>query len=147
MQRFAFPPQIHPAWKRQKKQKHCCLRGIFVSVCKVRKKNPIITENQPLSYVGGGRKSFFVAHESQECNHCALVWQCVPGRRYGNRGEVLGRGKCYVSAWKAVRLWQFIKYPSFGVVPSRHIVLVSPIRTLRARLPSLRSVVPSRHLL
>ena len=35
---------------------------------------------------------------------------------------------------------------SYGVVPSRHIVLASPIRALRARLPSLRSVVPSRHL-
>ena len=31
-------------------------------------------------------------------------------------------------------------------MPSRHYVLVSLIRTLRARLPSLRSVVPSRHL-
>ena len=35
---------------------------------------------------------------------------------------------------------------SFGVVPSRHIVLASPFRALRTRLPSLRSVVPSRHL-
>ena len=35
---------------------------------------------------------------------------------------------------------------SFGVVPSRHIVPPSLIRTLRARLLSLRSVVPSRHL-
>ena len=36
---------------------------------------------------------------------------------------------------------------SCGVVPSRHIVLTSPIRALRTRLPSLRSVVPSRHAL
>ena len=35
---------------------------------------------------------------------------------------------------------------SCGVVPSRHIVLTSPIRALRTRLLSLRSVVPSRHL-
>ena len=35
---------------------------------------------------------------------------------------------------------------SCGVVPSRHIVFVSPLRALRTRLPSLRSVVPSRHL-
>ena len=35
---------------------------------------------------------------------------------------------------------------SCGVVPSRHIVLASPFRALRTRLPSLRSVVPSRHL-
>ena len=34
---------------------------------------------------------------------------------------------------------------SCGVVPSRHIVLAPSRRTLRARLPSLRSVVPSRH--
>ena len=35
---------------------------------------------------------------------------------------------------------------SCGVVPSRHVVLVVLIRALRTRLPSLRSVVPSRHL-
>ena len=34
---------------------------------------------------------------------------------------------------------------SYGVVPSRHIVLALTIRGLRPRLPSLRSVVPSRH--
>ena len=37
-------------------------------------------------------------------------------------------------------------YMSCGVVPARHIVFGSPIRALRTRLPSLRSVVPSRHL-
>ena len=40
---------------------------------------------------------------------------------------------------------EFFIYMSCGVVPSRHIVLTSPIRALRTRLPSLRSVVPSRH--
>ena len=35
---------------------------------------------------------------------------------------------------------------SCSVVPSRHIVLASLFRGLRPRLPSLRSVVPSRHL-
>ena len=35
---------------------------------------------------------------------------------------------------------------SCGVVPSRHIVLGSPIRALRTRLPSLRSVLPSRQI-
>ena len=35
---------------------------------------------------------------------------------------------------------------SCGVVPSRHIGLTSPIRGLRPRLPSLRSVLPSRQL-
>ena len=35
---------------------------------------------------------------------------------------------------------------SYGVVPSRHIVLAPSIRGLRPRLLSLRSVVPSRHL-
>ena len=34
---------------------------------------------------------------------------------------------------------------SYGVVPSRHLVLALTIRGLRPRLPSLRSVVPSRH--
>ena len=37
------------------------------------------------------------------------------------------------------------KCMSYGVVPSRHIVLALTIRGLRPRLPSLRSVVPSRH--
>ena len=35
---------------------------------------------------------------------------------------------------------------SCSVVPSRHIVLGSPIRGLRPRLPSLRSVLPSRQI-
>ena len=36
---------------------------------------------------------------------------------------------------------------SYGVVPSRHIVLNTPIRALRTRLPkSYAFVVPSRHL-
>ena len=34
---------------------------------------------------------------------------------------------------------------SYGVVPSRHLVLALTIRGLRPRLLSLRSVVPSRH--
>ena len=34
---------------------------------------------------------------------------------------------------------------SYGVVPSRHIVGSVTCRALRTRLPSLRSVVPSRH--
>ena len=39
------------------------------------------------------------------------------------------------------------KCMSYGVVPSRHIGLASAIRGLRPRLPSLCSVVPSRHLI
>ena len=35
---------------------------------------------------------------------------------------------------------------SCGVVPSRHVVLVVLIRGLRPRLPSLRSVLPSRQI-
>ena len=34
---------------------------------------------------------------------------------------------------------------SYGVVPSRHIAGSVTFRALRTRLPSLRSVVPSRH--
>ena len=41
---------------------------------------------------------------------------------------------------------EFFIYMSCGVVPSRHIVLTSPIRALRTRLPSLRSVLPSRQI-
>ena len=43
--------------------------------------------------------------------------------------------------WGGVDVWGM----SCGVVPSRHVVLVVLIRGLRPRLPSLRSVVPSRH--
>ena len=41
---------------------------------------------------------------------------------------------------------EFFIYMSCGVVPARHIVLSSPIRGLRPRLPSLRSVLPSRQI-
>ena len=41
---------------------------------------------------------------------------------------------------------EFFIYMSCGVVPSRHIVLVVLIRGLRPRLPSLRSVLPSRQI-
>ena len=61
--------------------------------------------------------------------------------------EVLGESNRESSAWKAVRLWKCFKSLSFGVVPSRHIVPVPPFRALRTRLSSLRSVVPSRHLI
>ena len=55
-----------------------------------------------------------------------------------------------LSFWTAVRnvvLWGGKGGMSCGVVPSRHIGLAPPIRGLRPRLPSLRSVVPSRHLI
>ena len=39
----------------------------------------------------------------------------------------------------------FLFCMSYGVVPSRHIVGSVTCRALRTRLPSLRSVVPSRH--
>ena len=74
------------------------------------------------------------------------AWKAVRSVATVTGDEVLGKGYCNGSAWKAVRLLQWIKCQSFGVVPSRHIVLTSPYRALRARLPSLRSVVPSRHL-
>ncbi len=57
---------------------------------------------------------------------------------------VLGRGYCKGSAWKAVRQWRCIICMSCGVVPSRHNHLITPYRALRARLSSLRSVLPSR---
>ena len=47
---------------------------------------------------------------------------------------------------ETVHLWLCIKCMSFGVVPARHIVIGASIRGLRPRLPSLRFVVPSRHL-
>ena len=74
------------------------------------------------------------------------AWKAVQSEATVTGDEVLGESECKGSAWKAVRLWQCIKSRSFGVVPSRHIVFVSPFRALRTRLSSLRSVVPSRHL-
>ena len=41
---------------------------------------------------------------------------------------------------------EFFIYLSCGVVPSRHIGSVTTIRGLRPRLPSLRSVLPSRQI-
>ena len=60
--------------------------------------------------------------------------------------EVLGRSRCNSSTWKAVRLWKCLFFLFYGVVPSRHVVLAPPIRGLRPRLSSLRSVLPSRQL-
>ena len=60
--------------------------------------------------------------------------------RFGN-GDLLGRTNGHEFNEKAD--WD----RSYGVVPSRHIGSVTTIRGLRPRLPSLRSVVPSRHAL
>ena len=77
------------------------------------------------------------------CNVCA--WKALQSVAIVTEDEVLGRNSCSNSAWKAVRLWRWINCMSYGVVPSRHLVLALTIRGLRPRLPSLRSVVPSRH--
>ena len=50
--------------------------------------------------------------------------------------------------WLAVESGGFVVFwfcRSCGVVPSRHIAGSVTFRALRTRLPSLRSVVPSRH--
>ena len=57
--------------------------------------------------------------------------------RYGY-GDRVGRTNCHECNEGFI-------YMSCGVVPSRHIGLTMPHRALRTRLPSLRSVVPSRH--
>ena len=72
------------------------------------------------------------------------AWKAVRSEATVTGDEVLGEVNDAGSAWKAVRLRKCHMY--FGVVPSRHIVFASPIRALRTRLLSLRSVVPSRHL-
>ena len=73
------------------------------------------------------------------------AWKAVQSEAMVTGDEVLGSDNCKLSAWKAVRLWQCVKYLSYGVVPSRHIDIYAPIRGLHPRLSSLRSVVPSRH--
>ena len=54
------------------------------------------------------------------------AWKAVRSVATVTGDEALGKGYCNGSAWKAVRLLQWIKCQSFGVVPSRHIVLTSP---------------------
>ena len=73
------------------------------------------------------------------------AWKAVQSEAIVTGDEVLGSYNCELSAWKAVRLWQCVKCLSYGVVPSRHIDIYAPIRGLRPRISSQRSVVPSRH--
>ena len=74
------------------------------------------------------------------------AWKAVQSEATVTGDEVLGESNRESSAWKTVRLWKCFKSLSFGVVPSRHIVPTTLFRALRARLLSLRSVVPARHL-
>ena len=78
-------------------------------------------------------------------NYALSAWKALQSVAIVTGYEVPGRNCCSNSAWKAVRLWRCLECKSCGVVPSRHLVLASPIRALRTRLPTLRSVVPSRH--
>ncbi len=75
------------------------------------------------------------------------AWKALRSEATITGHEVLGRGYCNGSAWKAVRLWRCIRCMSCGVVPSRHNHLITPYRALRARLSSLCSVLPSRQLI
>ena len=52
-----------------------------------------------------------------------------------------------LSAWKALRHRTGLLYISTGVLPSRQVVAMAYYRGLRPRLPSLRSVLPSRQIL
>ena len=81
-----------------------------------------------------------------ESNRESSAWKAVRSEATVTGDEVLGESNRESSAWKTVRLWKCFKSLSFGVVPSRHIVPTTLFRALRARLLSLRSVVPSRHL-
>ena len=74
------------------------------------------------------------------------AWKAVRSVAIVTGDEVLGKDYREGSAWKAVRQWLCVMSLSYGVVPSRYIVLTMPFRALRTRLLSLRSVVPSRHL-
>ena len=73
------------------------------------------------------------------------AWKAVRSEATITGDEVLGGIYRNGSAWKAVRLRKCNQSKSCGVVPSRHIALSTPFRALRARLLSLRSLVPSRH--
>ena len=49
------------------------------------------------------------------------AWKAVQSEAIVTGDEVLGVAYCNGSAWKAVRLWKWLKGLSYGVVPSRHI--------------------------
>ena len=80
MQRFAFPPQIRPAWKRQKSKNMVACEASLFRTAKFGKKIQLSQKINHYHTSETAESCFFVAHESQECNHCALVWQCVPSR-------------------------------------------------------------------
>ena len=71
------------------------------------------------------------------------AWKALRSVATVTGDEVLGNENDERPAWKAVRLMRVLSY---GVVPSRHIFICPFSRTLCARLPSLRSVLPSRQI-
>ena len=82
------------------------------------------------------------------------AWKALRSKATVTGHAVSGSTRTERCAWKALRrrtgslyiATGVLPYISCGVVPSRHIEFASSRRTLRARLPSLRSVVPSRHV-
>ena len=81
------------------------------------------------------------------------AWKALQSEAMVTGHAVSGSTRTARCAWKALRrrtgslyiATSVLPYQSCGVVPSRHVVSAMSIRGLRPRLPSLRSVVPSRH--
>ena len=81
------------------------------------------------------------------------AWKALQSEAMVTGHAVSGSTRTARCAWKALRrrtgslyiATSLLPYKSCGVVSSRHVVSAMSIRGLRPRLPSLRSVVPSRH--
>ena len=78
------------------------------------------------------------------CKHLCL--EGTTERSDGNRVRSARIGRSARCAWKALRHRTCSLYTAKGVLPSRQNYCNCFFRALRTRLPSLRSVVPSRHL-
>ena len=75
--------------------------------------------------------------------------KCLEGtteRSDGNRGRSPRKQALTTSCLEGSTPVAMHKVKSYGVEPSRHIFICPFSRTLRARLPSLRSVLPSRQI-
>ena len=73
---------------------------------------------------GGLKYIIRMAESDNKINEVLTAWKAVQSEAIVTGDEVLGRDDCKSSAWKAVRLWQWINFMTYGVVPSRHIIIV-----------------------
>ena len=78
-------------------------------------------------------------------NYALSAWKALQSVAIVTGYEVPGLSMRERGAWKALRHRTCNLFTATGVLPSRQDYCNSFFRGLRPRLPSLRSVVPSRH--